>query len=497
MMTAGRDVRERLRRVQPPAHDPALKSSKVLVADDGAVFQRLLRGLLERWGYPVVVAENGARAWELLRQDPEIRLAVIDWVMPELNGLDLCRLIRNAFADRYIYILMMTAQSDPCDLLEGMEAGADDYLTKPFDTRELKLRLRAASRILAYEEQYRVIAETASDGIITADEEGTIRFANSAAAIMFGYGAAEMRGLELSRIVPRYRAVHRAARSRRAQRISVALDGRHKKGRRLALEISFSRFMGPEGERGITAVVRNVTQRKEAERRIQEMNRALRELTGRLMRLQDEAQRRLARELHDSTGQNLVAIAMNLSSLERQLGPADERARQLVEKTMLLTEQCVHEVRSVSHLLHPPLLDEFGLSFALRSYIQGFSERTGIQVDIQAPDDSRRLPEEIETTLFRIVQEGLANIHRHSGAPRAWLEIELMPERIRLRLADNGRGIARGTMDGLASRLGVGILGMRERAQQLGGHVEISSSSQGTTVAVELPCDGLEIRCAS
>jgi len=217
--------------------------------------------------------------------------------------------------------------------------------------------------------------------------------------------------------------------------------------------------------------------------------RTLAQLSGRLLEMQDEERRRIARELHDTTGQNLAALSINFSLLLSAPG-LDPGARETLEESIALTDACVREIRTMSYLLHPPLLDELGLESALRSYSEGYAERTGIGVDLELSPGMPRLPQAIEIALFRIVQEGLANIHRHSGSLTATLRLKHEPDRVELEIADQGCGLPAGILVGdvtSASRIGVGIAGMRERARQLGGRLTIGSSETGTTLHVVLP----------
>jgi PAS domain S-box-containing protein len=215
----------------------------------------------------------------------------------------------------------------------------------------------------------------------------------------------------------------------------------------------------------------------------------VRELSGRLLRAQDEERRRIARDLHDSSGQILVAVQLNLTPLEeraRELGPEfAEGIRQSLE----LVEQLSKELRTVSYLLHPPLLDEVGLPAALRWYVEGYSERSKIDVQLEVPPDLGRLPSDMEMTVFRIVQEGLTNIHRHSGGKQASIRLMRSAEEVCLEVRDNGQGMpaSNGRLSARPVRAGVGIQGMRERVKQLGGRFEIQSSENGTAVNVSLP----------
>jgi len=217
-------------------------------------------------------------------------------------------------------------------------------------------------------------------------------------------------------------------------------------------------------------------------------NQGLRELTARLMQLQDEERRRIARELHDSVGQNLAALTMNLTTVRADIERLSQTAK-TVSDSLGLAEDMNKEVRTVSYLLHPPLLDESGLVSALRWYVEGFSERSKIQLTLEIPEDFGRLPEEMETALFRTVQECLTNIHRHSGSAVATIRLTRTNDEIRLKVEDRGVGIeeeklTEGTSNGPP---GVGIRGMRERMRQLGGSIDLQSNRNGTTVHARLP----------
>jgi PAS domain S-box-containing protein len=232
----------------------------------------------------------------------------------------------------------------------------------------------------------------------------------------------------------------------------------------------------------IGAIVQDVTPLKRAENTV-------RWLSGRLLQLRDDERRRIARDLHDSLGQILSAVKMNLSYLARDTTHLDERGHNAVTESRELIDNCIKEVRTLSHLLHPPMLDEVGLLPAIRWFANGFSQRSGIDVKLELPATLRRFPVELEIAVFRAVQESLTNVHRHSGSPTVIVSLDVEDEFVHLQIIDHGRGIP---PQALAARqensaIGVGILGMRERLRQLGGQLEISSATQGTTVHVILP----------
>jgi signal transduction histidine kinase len=218
------------------------------------------------------------------------------------------------------------------------------------------------------------------------------------------------------------------------------------------------------------------------------VNRNLRELSARLMQLQDDERRRIARELHDSVGQTLAALGMNLSLVRGDVERLASIVTALNDSENLVREMS-SEVRTISHLLHPPLLDEAGLCSALRWYVDGFAQRSKIRVDLDLPEDFARFPAEMETAIFRVVQECLTNIHRHSESPVAKIRLRQRGDQVVVEIEDKGKGIPPHKQEEMASTgtPGVGIRGMRERLRQLGGTLDIESTEGGTLITVRLP----------
>jgi signal transduction histidine kinase len=219
-------------------------------------------------------------------------------------------------------------------------------------------------------------------------------------------------------------------------------------------------------------------------------NRSLRQLSARLLKSQDEERRRIARELHDSVGQTLAALAMNLRAVGGEIERLQKTAKTVGDSATLVSEMST-DLRTISYLLHPPLLDEAGLGSALRWFVDGFVDRSGIKVDLEAPKDFARLPQDMEIALFRVVQEGLTNIHRHSGSAVAKIRLVSSTEEVRVEVADEGKGITEEQRrEILTTGLpGVGLRGMRERLRQLGGTMEIGpgKGGSGTLVVARLP----------
>jgi signal transduction histidine kinase len=218
-------------------------------------------------------------------------------------------------------------------------------------------------------------------------------------------------------------------------------------------------------------------------------NENLRELSGRLQQLRDDERRRIARELHDSVGQLLAALGMNMAVVQRQADKLDAAGSRAISENAAMLEQISSEIRTISHLLHPPLLDAAGLASALRWYVDGFSERSKIQVDLQIPNEFRRMSDELEIAIFRMVQECLTNIHRHSGGASAVIRAHEENDQVFIEVEDTGKGIPIEKQIDLSSagRTGVGFRGMRERLRQLGGTLEVRSGGTGTVVTARVP----------
>ena len=217
-------------------------------------------------------------------------------------------------------------------------------------------------------------------------------------------------------------------------------------------------------------------------------NESLRELSGHLLQIQDEERRRLARELHDSAGQLLAAISMNISKVAREKEKLSTGAGRSVEEAADLVQQALVEIRTMSHLLHPPLLEEVGLESALRGFIEGFAQRSKIDVNLVVKPGFERLSPDLEITIFRVIQECLTNVHRHSGSPKAEVRLTRRHGCIHLEVSDEGKGIPLDKLDlNSPATLGVGFRGMRERIRQLGGTLQVHSTGKGTIVEATLP----------
>jgi signal transduction histidine kinase len=230
------------------------------------------------------------------------------------------------------------------------------------------------------------------------------------------------------------------------------------------------------------------------ELQVEERTAALRRLSSRLLSMQDSERRRIARELHDSLGQYLVGLKLNAHMLRQSPQRED-----LWSEADRLMEQCIAEVRTLSYLLHPPTMDAAGFASAARWYIEGYSQRSGLKVGLEAPSDYSRLPDAIELALFRVLQEALTNVHRHSGASAVDVLIQQDAEQIVMEIKDNGCGMPEALLNqsrATGAGVGVGIMGIRERVRELAGKLTLESNSNGTLLRVAIPLESEEqIEC--
>ncbi|MGB9460336.1 MAG: ATP-binding protein [Candidatus Acidiferrum sp.] len=375
------------------------QAPRILVADDNAdmrdYVQRLLRGQ-----YEVTAVADGETALKNARErHPDLILS--DIMMPRLDGFELLRRVRADKDLKSIPVILLSARAGEESRVEGLDAGADDYLVKPFSARELLARVGTHLAMAK-------IRREAADQFRTLSErlDAEVR----------------VRTLELQQ--------------------------------------------------------RNVE--------VVEQSEMLRELSNRMLKTQDEERRRMARELHDSAGQIITALGMGMANIGQKVRQNPPLAKALEENQDLL-QQLNKEIRTMSYLLHPPLLDENGLSEAIRWYTQGLAERSGLSIEVTASESFGRLDADMELAIFRIVQECLTNIHRHSGSKTATIRLLRSQDTVSVEVQDEGKGISAEKLAGMKGRSGVGIAGMRERVRHYAGTLEVISNGKGTKIAVSLP----------
>jgi PAS domain S-box-containing protein len=345
---------------------------------------------------------------------------------------------------------------------------------------------------------YRVLVETINDGVATLDPSGTILFVNGRFAEIMHLPATNVIGTSLSSHVSpadREKLGELVARSAaNAAQGQIRLNA--KDGRPRIVRLALTPVDTNTPTRNICVVATELTELVEANEALRSNEESLQQLSARLLKLQDEERRHIARDLHDITGQKLAAQSIALSRVLNRKG-LDSQSHDLLAECITLSKQIGEEVRTLSYVLHPPLLDELGLSSAVKWYAEGFEQRTGVKVEVDVASDFPRLPPDVEVTLFRIIQESLNNVHRYSGIQKAWVRVKSTHDgKIEVEIRDAGKGINPDVLNA-ASRsvapIGVGIQGMKERMRQLAGKLEITSGvNRGTRVLATLPLAGIE-----
>jgi len=375
----------------------------ILAVDDNDALRYSLSRTLKEGGYNVMEARNGAEALRMADDSPD--LITLDIHLPDMDGFEICRLLKGNPHTAHIPVLHISATFVEAEYrVRGLETGADGYLAEPISRDELLATVGALLRLKKAERAARL---------------------------------------------------HAAEAEKARGELKIAHD---------------------ELEQRVLARTEELAQKTEE----------VRELTGRLLKLQDDERRRLARELHDSTGQMLVAMKLALEQMSEE--SKGQPFAPLVAQTIAINEEMSRELRTMSYLLHPPLLDEVGLPSALRWYAEGFSQRSGITVDLQISPEFGRLPDGMEIALFRVVQECLTNIHRHSGSATANIRLTRNRRNVEIEIRDSGNGVSPERRQPNNTVVpGVGLMGIQERMRQFGGRVEITSKSNGTSVIATIP----------
>jgi len=381
---------------------------------------------------------------------------------------------------------------------------------------QLQLKAQMLEKELALhrsEQRFQLLVEAVRDyAIFMLDPEGHVATWNRGAERIKGYKASDIIGSHFSRFYPEEDL--RAGKPQWELKVA-AKEGRfedegwrvRKDGSRFWANviitavhdetgklIGFGKVTRDSTERmqAQRALQREVAEKQQAEMRLRESEKSLRDLSLHLLRTQDEERRRIGRDLHDSLGQSLAVLKMKLDSLVSVVGKrTDDEAADDVAQCIRLTEDSIKELRTISYLLYPPMLEEMGLKSAIPWYLDGFSARSGIKTTLEVASDFTRLPREAELALFRVFQESLTNVHRHSGSPTAEVRLFSKGGMGVLEVRDRGKGLPPGLLEESSQdwmgQLGVGLRGMNERMRQLGGTLELTSTKEGTTVRAMVP----------
>jgi PAS domain S-box-containing protein len=528
--------------------------TRILLADDHEFVRHGVRSLLETHPDFEVCGEavNGSEAVKMAEQlRPDV--VVLDISMPEMNGLEAARVIRNMLPTPEILIL---SQHNTSEVKKAaLSAGATGYIAKSDVARDLLAAVVAVSQhkpvftqsaqdsrsqafdalpwvgprlvrrapadtetsssmqmldsssdmaTQADESHLRSLLNGAPVLLWVADPNGQCTFFNRTFLLFTGRSMEEEKGTGWTqRLHPDEahacaQAFFKAVQERQPFTMEFRLrraDGEY----RCLLTSGAPQFKADGALESYIGSCIDITERKnsEAELRkahdglealVEQRTASLRRLSSRLMQIQDDERRRIARELHDSLGQLLTAAQINLDLC---LGSPTLKT-DLLEETRTLLQRSLSETRTLSHLLHPPLLDEAGLDSAIRWYIEGFARRSGIHVNLDLPTTFQRLPSTVEIAIFRVLQESLTNVHRHSGSRSVDIRLSLQGRSVTLEVQDHGTGVSRELLEKFQNtgfHVGVGLAGMSERVKELGGELKFSSDEHGTLICAEIPIE--------
>jgi PAS domain S-box-containing protein len=343
------------------------------------------------------------------------------------------------------------------------------------------------------EHPYRLMVETIDEGAATLADDGTVLYANRSFAEIFDVPLEKFIGAPLNDFVfgeDRELLAHLIADANiNIVRGEIRLDSHRQRPRTIRLTLSPVR---EQGVHTICVVATELTELIETNEALRVSELSLRQLSARLLKLQDEERRRIARDLHDTTGQKIAVLSMTLDRLAKLVDTRKVDVKDALTESREVVGKIGEEIRTLSYLLHPPLLDECGLASAVLWYAEGFKKRSGIHLNVSIDEELVRLTTDAETALFRVLQESLTNVHRYSGSPSAEIRIFQSASKVHLEIIDHGKGVKAGMERPAfagAPTLGVGIPGMRERIRQLGGQLEIEFSNEGTRVYASLPTE--------
>jgi len=510
----------------------------ILMVDDQHGKLLSYEAILSELGENLIKANSGKEALEHLLQ-VDVAVVLMDVSMPDMDGFELAEMIREHPRFRNTAIIFISAvHLTDLDRLKGYQRGAVDYISVPVVpellrakvsvfaelhrktyqlqqlNRELEKRVEERTEELARKaetlqalnmelaqknQQLDAIVTTAPDIIFSRQADGTGDYTSnrffeytgaqpeSAGASWADYLHPDDRETSLGHwmhsiesgdnYASEYRLRGKDASYRWFRERAIAIrdhSGKIVKWYGTCSDIHDSKLLEQS--------MRDIAVR--LEKMVDERTTELRRLSARLLTMQDEERRRIAREIHDGLGQELAAAKMMVDGMaQNSKRPRNQAATQ----ASLLIDRAIQQIRSLSHLLHPPLLDEVGLASALRWYVDGLGKRAGIEISLLVPPDFPRLSNEVETAIFRIIQEALTNVFRHSGARKCSIAIAEREDQLLVMVCDDGKGVDESVILLQPDSIGIGMGGMRQRAKELGGEFKVSNSNPGTLVEVSLP----------
>jgi PAS domain S-box-containing protein len=487
----------------------------------------------------LIKATSGREALEQLLKN-DIAIVLMDVSMPELDGFELAEMIhQHPRCQETAVIFISAVHLTELDQLKGYERGAVDYISVPVipellrakvsvfaelrrKSRQLEslnreLEQRVAERTEEVEKRAEAlqqlnselarknqdldaIVKTAPDIIFSRRADGSRDYVSDRFYEYTGSTAVSVNGLgwldfvhpdDKEPSMAQWALCVESGENYECEYRLRGRDGQYRWFRARAVAIrdqtnQVIRWYGTCSDIHDSKLVEHAMRESavELERMVDERTAALRRLSNRLMTMQDDERRRIARELHDGLGQEMVALKMLLNGIARS--PLSLQA--YIGDATNVIDRATQQIRTLSYLLHPPLLDEVGLLSALRWYLEGLTERSGIDTKLEvSPTEFPRLALELETAMFRIIQEALTNVFRHSGARRAWITLTQQEGEVSVKVRDDGKGVVDGIVELRSGTTGVGIRGMSERAKEFGGQLLVTRANPGTVVEVTIP----------
>src|SRR6202790_4201233 len=519
----------------------AKEQVNILMVDDQPAKLMSYEIILGELGENLIKASSGKEALDLLLKN-DFAVVLMDVSMPEIDGFELADIIRQhpRFQKPAIIFISAVYLTD-LDRLKGYQRGAVDYISVPvvpellrakvsvfaelhrkahqLETLNRELEARVAERTDELErraealqqlnselgrknQELDAIVRTAPDIIFSRQADGSrdyisdwfYEYTGAAMGSGKGFGWLDfVHPEDTGRSMAQWKHCVQSGDNYESEYRIRGKDGQYRWFRARAvpirdLEGQIVKWYGTCSDIHDSKILEQSIRDSatELERLVDDRTAALRRLSGRLLTMQDDERRRIARELHDGLGQDLAAAKMMMDGiLEKNSVQANRRVARDASETI---DRAIQQVRSLSHLLHPPLLDEVGLLSALRWYLDGLTKRSGIvtSLDVQPPTFPR-LGAELETAIFRIIQEALTNVYRHSGAQKAWVTLLQRDNQVSVTIRDDGKGIENPVVELRPGSIGIGIGGMSQRAKEFGGELRLTNTAPGTLVEIAVP----------
>jgi PAS domain S-box-containing protein len=497
-----------------PRPDCFDRPARILIVDNERRNRQVLEGMLTPEGFLLQTAASGEEALAIVAQQPP-DLILLDILMPGMDGYQVAGTIKGNLATKNIPIIIVTGLNDHDARIRGLDAGAEDFLTKPVDRAELRVRVRNLLRLKAFgdyydtyshvlegevgsrtaelvesERLYRSTFDAAPIGIAHVGLDGQWLRVNQRLCDLLGYSREELQRMAVPELL---QSEQGAAEAESLRQMAAGTRDRHlvdetryrrHDGRFMWARVNMSVHRDAEGQpQHFISVIEDITEMKRAELDLRASSEQLRSLAAHLLSVREDERARISREVHDELGQSLTAIHMDLAWLEGRLPRSNGQMLKRIRSTRQLADSMIQSIRRISTELRPAVLD-LGLAAAVEWQVQEFQARSGIQCTVRLLT-REVVPSNASTALFRIVQETLTNVARHANATRAEVVLQKQRDGLVLLIRDNGRGFDQADPS-LAKSLG--LLGMRERAAMLGGRVNVSSApGNGTTVTAWIP----------